>query len=519
MSKISPTSLFAWAKKEGAHVHPCVTAIVSPTDGICLVAENPPVELNQGEPNVDAIRLPPHLLLCPYTCWKQAGMSELSHIYSIVFPDPTHLHELSWVEWPDRSFVVQRLESEGRLKEGIADAPSSYPILEEWDESLALALAIMYIRSHPSSFWYTYVSLLPQNVSTPLFFLPTGSGVSAGPVSVRIQHLLMYTSIYSTTTELLDNLHLAHTSVVLPLCTLFPNSFGASVDFADFLWAYMMVESRAFKFRGSSLFTSPEKSETKNEAITEDDDNDESPLVTVMVPLVDLANHTPTSPALVSAHLTPKSLHVKFTEYPPPNPKLLIRYNTLPNDTLLLSYGFAISDNPDDQIPVTLEDPEDDESGDPETQLRKSLLLHAAPESAGLSTLHSLTREDPLPESLIRSLRLLLALSSEIEGMTIVNVEERIGGTLSQRNEDEVKGTVSKLVEALEGQFSTTLEEDWEALEDLEAEMREDGKEESEWENVEKETYRYTLEYLISQKEILERAKAKLEVSQPSFSY
>ncbi|KAJ3104125.1 hypothetical protein HDU96_009021 [Phlyctochytrium bullatum] len=277
------------------------------------------------------------------------------------------------------------------------------------------------------------------------------------------------------------------------------------------LWAHTMIESRAFRL------TLPQAPDT---------------LSTVMLPVLDLANHVADSAAanLEAAGIDASAMLVAraTTSVRAGDPLRLCYREGLPNAALLLSYGFALPSNPNDRLDVALaddDDEDDEDDDDPDAAMlrfRKDLLLGgAAPPS---DPCHALGRGpfslgDPahpggVPPGLLASLRVLRASGDALEGVTLQNVVERAGAGLGRETE---VAALEALAGVLEGARmaaeagGSSLEEDerelerWETGEEREGSVRK------------KEAMLHALRYLVGQKRIVKVAetwcRARLEAT------
>jgi len=194
-------------------------------------------------------------------------------------------------------------------------------------ETLLLTLFLLHERSRGiQSHWYPYIQLLPDVFSTPLF---------------HKENYLENTSVFYLTQTMRHSM--------TEVCDLI-NSNTFTLE--DFLWAYTVIDSRAFK-------------------LTE--------LGTTLIPLADLANHVSFAQEanLCSMGIDQqtdrfilKTTDKKILD----KEELCLKYNNeLANWQLLLYYGFAIENNPFDSIFLELKiDPNDTY----EMEMKKMLLLN-----------------------------------------------------------------------------------------------------------------------------------------------
>lgn len=210
--------------------------------------------------------------------------------------------------------------------------PPTSDIIEQTEqhidqETLILTLFLLHERSKGTqSHWYPYIQLLPAVFSTPLF---------------HKDNYVENTSVFYLTQTMRQSM--------TEVCDLI-NSNTFTLE--DFLWAYTVIDSRAFK-------------------LTE--------FGTTLIPLADLANHVSfTQEANLCSMGIDKQTDrfiLKTTEKKIlDEEELCLKYNNeLANWQLLLYYGFAIENNPFDSILLELKmDPNDSY----EMEMKKTLLLN-----------------------------------------------------------------------------------------------------------------------------------------------
>lgn len=193
-------------------------------------------------------------------------------------------------------------------------------------ETLILALFLLHERAKGvDSHWYPYIQLLPQVFSTPLFHKE--DYLESTPVFYLSQ------TMHHSMSEVCELIGLKSSSL------------------EDFLWAYTVIGSRAFKV---------------------------AELGTALIPVVDLANHVSFAQEanLVTKgidHQTDRFILSTTEKKILPDEELCIRYNELANWQLLLYYGFAVENNEFDSIFLQLKmDPADTY----EMEMKKMLLLN-----------------------------------------------------------------------------------------------------------------------------------------------
>ncbi|KAJ3334256.1 hypothetical protein HDU76_003905 [Blyttiomyces sp. JEL0837] len=358
----------------------------------------------------------------------------------------------------------------------------------ESEEHLHLILLLLHAKHNSSTtpFW-PYVSTLPKTFTTPLHYETKRPD---------LWNLLSGTVVESVTNIEKERLQEVISTILLPLAVKFPgvisSSDGSLVDeeslWEDIIWAHTVIESRAFKVRLDP----------------KDIDEDGNPhLSTILIPLGDLADHS-LNPNLETRGVNINSGCLEIWSVRDINngEELCLKYRDgLPNWALLTHYGFSLLDNPHDRMDITLDIPmgEDDDECDVggeyegALEVRKELIIEA---SEGLGTDQTLGPvNDPVSLCMLASLRILVATSKELDGITIMNALERASVPLSVRNERHVLDTVKLLAQGLLDSFTTSLEVDLVKLK-----LATPGSADQ-----------YTLIYLVGQKQILHAVLAWVE--------
>ncbi|RUS17016.1 hypothetical protein BC937DRAFT_90534 [Endogone sp. FLAS-F59071] len=422
--------------------------------GYCLVAAK---DLSPGETTLE---IPEHLFMSYQSAKQASSFADVYRILSLESKDPMNLLNL----------------------DDIYDSITQ--------ETLILMLFLLHERSkRDTSLWHPYINLLPCAFSTPLFFTP-----------IELS-LLEASPIRDLALSIRRSLHEIHAQVVPPLVRTFGDTFlhPSDATLESFMWAYTVIESRAFKLNLTGSDSSTTTTTTTVPALT-----------TVLVPCADLANHVATIPSatLHSKDFDPvaRTFQIACADVGARvGEELTLRYNNLANWQLLLHYGFTMLDNPFDRVNLSFEIPTD--AADPRAEVRKAVLLRLG-ESAGLGLEHSVQAagvagtERVIGEGLMGSLRLLLMSAEELERWDVNNLDKLVGGPASEGNEEAVLETLRNLFEGMRDQYPTTLRKDWERYETA----RGGG-------NISKgETY--ALVYLIGQKQILEDALVWVEAQE-----
>ncbi|CAF0791270.1 unnamed protein product [Adineta ricciae] len=308
-------------------------------------------------------------------------------------------------------------------------------------ETLILSLFLLHERSKGiQSHWYPYIQLLPQTFSTPLFHKE--NYLESTPVFYLSQ------TMYHSMSEVCNLIH-SHTFTL-----------------EEFLWAYTVISSRAFKI---------------------------AEIGTTLIPVVDLANHVSLAR---EANLATKGIDKQTDRFVltttekkiVQGEELCIRYNELANWQLLLYYGFAIENNAFDSVFLQLKiDPDEPY----EMEMKKTLLLNLD-DDLFLDHELQITEDQPIiTDNLLATLRLLVMTDEELRHYTISNIGELVSSIVNVDNERRV---LHKLLEILnefkEATFTTTLEENLQRYQSTD--LTDDE--------------RFSLIYLIGQKQILENA-------------
>jgi len=204
-------------------------------------------------------------------------------------------------------------------------------------------------------------------------------------------------------------------------------------------WAQAICESRSFK------------------VLVEDVEE------TVLVPLVDMANHDPSGCLFRDLYDPERGFQLRITGKSfRKGDELNLRYGELPNWELLLHYGFAIVNNPHDRLDLLLDNCDEDD--DMQAAVKRALLLELG-RAHGISLEHSVPRIDPkspegFPKGLLASMRLLSADESELEPITVNNLAEKTCRVISERCEQEVFSKLEMILNATMASLGTSLEDD-----------------------------------------------------------
>ncbi|KAI9018978.1 hypothetical protein DFJ74DRAFT_675538 [Hyaloraphidium curvatum] len=340
-------------------------------------------------------------------------------------------------------------------------------------DDLRLILELIHQRSlGTASPWYGYIAMLPKDFPTcPLYWSDEDT-----------ERRLTGAPLYGLAEELRAQLRLAWEWTLDLLSQHLPRNQLESYDWGAFVWAYMVVQSRAFKVR----FPGIEGTET------------------VLVPFGDMANH-----AIVSEDAVVRNLHaldagtgcleVVCSRAVNAGDEMTIHYNDLAPWQTLLHYGFSVptsSPNPYDRINLALAFPDEDSF---ELESRKLLLFSTV---SDLSEEHSLTAEPA--DNFLASVRVALAVEEELNGLDIEDVADRCfrSSGLGEANERRAVRAAIRMVRSLDSLYPRPFEEDEEALEALEMELKLDG---------ERLADREALRYAVGQRRLLRSVRAWAE--------
>jgi len=211
---------------------------------------------------------------------------------------------------PSLHLTYDNAITDPRLLALIAQVPT-----ELWGAKLALQLLAHRLQGDASPF-EPYIANLPQGFpGLPMFFPPDAvQALSYPPVTEQVKRRCRWLLNFSK-------------DVLAPLPGTQADPFeGVAIDANALGWALGAVTSRAFRTRG------PDQP-------------------AALLPLIDMANHSFEPNAKIAA--VPKSkgtlAMVAVRDLEPDEP-ILISYGGLPNDFLLLDYGFICADNPHDTV-------------------------------------------------------------------------------------------------------------------------------------------------------------------------
>ncbi|KAH0727951.1 hypothetical protein KY285_000052 [Solanum tuberosum] len=273
-----PPDLIKWVKIEGGFVHKSIKIAQGDSFGLGLVASE---DIPKGS---DLIALPQRI---PLKFGGSSSESENSH--SSLIKLAQHVPEELW--------------------------------------AMKLGLKLLQERARKGSFWWPYISNLPETYSVPIFFPGEDiKNLQYAPllyqVNKRCRFLLEFEKILK---HELENLK--------------PDDHpfsGQDVDSSALGWAMSAVSSRAFRLYGSKR---PDGTRSN---------------VPMMLPLIDMCNHSfdPNAEIVQEEANSDRNMLVKVVagKEIKQNDPLLLNYGCLSSDLFLLDYGFVIPSNPYDCI-------------------------------------------------------------------------------------------------------------------------------------------------------------------------
>lgn len=269
-----PPDLIKWVKTEGGFVHKSIKIAQGDSFGLGLVASE---EIPKGS---DLIALPQHIPL------KFSGSSsEPENSHSALVKLAQHVPEELW--------------------------------------AMKLGLKLLQERARKGSFWWPYISNLPETYTVPIFFPGEDiKNLQYAPllyqVNKRCRFLLEFEKILKHELENLE-----------------PDDHpfgGQDVDSSALGWAMSAVSSRAFRLHGGKR---PDGTRSN---------------VPMMLPLIDMCNHSfdPNAEIVQDEEKSDRSMLVKVVagRQIKQNDPLLLNYGCLSSDLFLLDYGFVIPSNP-----------------------------------------------------------------------------------------------------------------------------------------------------------------------------
>ncbi|KAK6921614.1 SET domain [Dillenia turbinata] len=290
-----PPDLIKWVKREGGFVHPSLRIARSDDSlGLDLVSSE---AIPKGS---DLIALPHHIPLR----FGSDG-ADGSHSHSVLLDLACRVPDELW--------------------------------------AMRLGLKLLQERAKENSFWWPYISNLPETYSLPIFF--------SGDDIKNLQYAPVLHQVNKRCRFLL-NFEKEVKGVLESLRQVDHPFQGQEVDASSLGWAMSAVSSRAFRLHG-------------------DKDGTEGG-IPMMLPLIDMCNHSfsPNAQIVQERDAVGKEMLVVSKAEIKQDSPLLLNYGCLSNDLFLLDYGFVMPSNPYDCIELRYD----------------SALLDAASMAAGVSS-------------------------------------------------------------------------------------------------------------------------------------
>ncbi|RZC58021.1 hypothetical protein C5167_005319 [Papaver somniferum] len=275
----NPPDLIGWVRKEGGFVHKGLKLVDEESNGVGLVSSE---DIPKG---ADLISLPSHLPL-----------------------------------------QFQSLESgDGDGVDSVLIQLSRQVPEELW--AMKLGLKLLQERATVGSFWWPYISNLPQTYTVPIFF--------PGEDIKNLQYAPLLYQVNKRCRFLLD----FEKDIKHALDNVKPDDHpfgGQGVDASALGWAMSAVSSRAFRLHGARL---PDGAHSS---------------IPMMLPLIDMCNHSfqPNAKIFQEEETRNSKMLVKVKAETDirQNDPVVLNYGGLSNDFFLIDYGFVVPSNPYDTI-------------------------------------------------------------------------------------------------------------------------------------------------------------------------
>ncbi|KAG9444464.1 hypothetical protein H6P81_015804 [Aristolochia fimbriata] len=267
-----PPDLIHWVRREGGFVHQDLRISDGDSYGLGLVAAR---EIPRGS---DLIALPNHIPLC-----------------------------------------LQSLDSEGDGPDAVIVQLARRVPEELW--AMRLGLRLLQERAVVGSYWWPYISNLPEAFSVPIFF--------PGEDIKNLQYAPVVHQVNKRCRFLLDFEKEVRGSLQNIPSKSHPFG-GQDVDASSLGWAMSAVSSRAFRLHGLHKG------------------------VPMMLPLIDMCNHSfhPNAQIIQAQDTSNSKMLVKVVadKLIEQGEPVMLNYGNLSNDFFLLDYGFVIPSNPHDHV-------------------------------------------------------------------------------------------------------------------------------------------------------------------------
>ena len=274
-----------------------------------------------------------------------------------------------------------------------------------------------------SAYW-PWLKLLPREVDSTLGWTEKeldeieGSNLGAFTSAVKAQWRAEY-----------DALNVTHLRRTYP--DVFGGKHASYYTFEKFIWAMFVVWSRAIDLSTGS---------------------EDAPTARVMVPFLDMANHSPAKKLVPAWDAQKNAIKVyaasNFTE----NLEIRFNYDAKPSQYFLLQYGFIPENNPAECVEVTLRVADND----PLRDIKETLL-----EKHGLNpkTRNFEWKPVGIDADLLAATRVISMNEDEANDPTSVMLAIA-GASVSARNDAHTKAVLLKSIASFLEGYGTTLKED-----------------------------------------------------------
>ncbi|KAL9667220.1 hypothetical protein QQ045_001570 [Rhodiola kirilowii] len=278
-----PPDLIKWVRREGGFVHQAVKiAQVDPYGLGLVVSDNVPI-------GSDLIALPSHVPLRFCSNEGEGGDGDGDGVEAVLADLGRRIPEELW--------------------------------------AMKLGLRLLRERAIIGSFWWPYISNLPETYNVPIFFPGDDiKNLQYAPLLYQVNKRCRFLLEFANEVKVaLDNVMDDH------------HPFGGQdVDASSLGWAMSAVSSRAFRLHGKKL---PDGTHSD---------------IPMMLPLVDMCNHSfsPNAQIVQGPNSENSNILVKVVAERPlkRDDSLSLNYGCLNNDLFLLDYGFVVPSNPYDCI-------------------------------------------------------------------------------------------------------------------------------------------------------------------------
>lgn len=300
--------------------------------------------------------------------------------------------------------------------------------LESVKASAEAVLAMHVLREvydfHEASAYWPWLASLPRDVDSTAGWTEEeldeleGSNVVAFTRAVKEEWRAEYDALNVT------NLSLAYADV-------FGGEKAEYYTFERFTWAKYIVWSRAIDVRTGS---------------------DDGTTARILVPILDMANHSPLTKLVPELDAERKTVRVYAASDFAENVEIRFNYDAKPSQYFLLQYGFIPENNPSECVEVTLRVA----AGDPLREAKEDLL-----KNHGLDprTRNFEWKPVGIDVDLLAATRVIAMNDDEINDPTSVALAIA-GASVSARNDAHTKAVLLKSISSFLEGYKTTLRED-----------------------------------------------------------